>query len=80
MRATEEITIAMIDLHAKQEQRLNDAVRLLRAVVDSTQETSECFGHGDYSNVLVLGDLGTYAKDGYELLARIKEFLGDTNA
>jgi hypothetical protein len=40
MRATEEITIAMIDLHAKQEQRLNDAVRLLRAVVDSTQGTN----------------------------------------
>ena len=69
-----------LSLYAKQEQRLRDAVRLLRAVVESTQETSECFGHGDYSNVLVLGDLGTYAKDGYELLARIKKFPGDTNA
>ena len=64
-----------LDLHAKQEERLNHAVRLLKTVVDITSKTDYCFGHGSYSDVLVLGDLGNYGKDGFDLLAEIKRFL-----
>lgn len=67
-----------LSLYAKQEQRLRDAVELLRTVAKIASKRNICHGHGDYADMIVLGK--GYGEDGFELLARIKKFLGDTNA